>query len=98
MASLKDLPYPLRAIRPKLVVKDFCLQDTTQSSISRVFFSINVFPLRRWNVFLDFSNSVCFKGLEALTASMNPVENNGTVGEGMKIAGWNSQNSLEMLH
>ena len=42
--------------------------------------------------------SVCFESLEALTAFMNPIENNGAVGEGMMIAGWNGQNFLEMFH
>ena len=49
-------------------------------------------------MFLDFSDSVWFKGLETLTASMNPIENNGAVGEGMKIAVLNGQNFLEMFH
>ena len=49
-------------------------------------------------MFLDFPNSVCFKGLKALTASMNPVKNNGAVSKGMKLAGWNDQDFLEMFH
>jgi len=49
-------------------------------------------------VLLNFFDSVCFEGLEALTASMNPIENNGADGEGMKIAGWNGQNFLDMFY
>ena len=41
-------------------------------------------------MFLDFSDSVCLECLEALTASMDPVENNSAVGKGMKVGGWNS--------
>ena len=48
-------------------------------------------------MFLNFSDSVRFEGLEMLTNVIDPIENNGTVSEGIKIAGWDSQDFLEMF-
>ena len=33
-----------------------------------------------------------------LTSTIDPIENNGTVSEGVKIAGWDSQDFLVMFH
>ena len=73
-------------------------ENAMRSSISWVFFANDMSPFFRGNIFLNSSNSVCFEGLETLTSSIDPIKNKGTVSEGIKIAGWDSQDSLEMFH
>ena len=89
---------PTGTIPPETVVSDFSWCNATRSSISWVFLANDMSPFFRGNIFLNVSNSVCFEGLETLTSSIDPIKNNGTVSEGIKIAGWDSQDSLEMFH
>lgn len=60
--------------------------------------SPDVSPLFRGNIFSNFSDSVCLKGLKTLTSTIDPIKNNGTLSEAIKIAGWDSQDFLEMFH
>ena len=52
-------------------------------------------PFFRGDILLNFSDSVCFEGLETLTSTIDPIENNGTISEGIKIAGWRCFMSCE---
>ena len=52
------------------------------------FSSLMTEPIFQGNIFLNFSDSVCFEGLETLTSTIDPIGNNGTASEGIKIAGW----------
>lgn len=69
----------------------------------KVFFAVDMSPFLRGDLFLNFYDSVRFECLERVTSTIAPIprapiENNGTISEGINIAAWDSQDVLKMLH
>lgn len=90
---------PTGTIPSEIVVNDFSWWNATRSNISWVFFAVDMSPFVRGDIFLNLSDFVRFEGLERLTSTIASIENNGTISEGIiKIAAWDSQDFLEMLH